>query len=247
MSASAESLIQFGRLRLELYGSRSHIAAVIWGSILPSHEAGLANTMSNDSSQSDPSIAKSKSTLRTQLRRKRRSLSGSQQHRAAMSLVDALKPFLSVSKTPRIAMYWAADGEISLQPLMEYCFEQGIEVFLPVIHPFKSRLWFARYQPEAPLLNNHFGIPEPQITHKVQPWQLSTVLLPLVGFDEQGGRIGMGGGFYDRTFAQARSWPHQPKLIGVAHECQKLDVVPLEPWDISLKGIVTDRKFYKVR
>jgi 5-formyltetrahydrofolate cyclo-ligase len=203
--------------------------------------------MSNVLPVSDSTIAQSKTTLRSQLRRKRRSLTGDQQRLAATSLVNALKPHLSLSKTPRIAMYWAMDGEISLQPLMEYCFEQGIEVFLPVLHPFKPRLWFARYQPDSPLMNNHYGIPEPETKHRAQPWQLSTVLLPLVGFDEQGGRIGMGGGFYDRTFAQALSWPHQPKLIGVAHECQKLEVVPLEPWDISLKGIVTDQQFYRVR
>lgn len=203
--------------------------------------------MSNSPPVSDPTIALSKTALRRQLRHKRRSLTDHQQHRAATSLVKALKPHLSASKTPRIAMYWAMDGEISLKPLMEHCFEQGIEVYLPVLHPFKPRLWFARYQPDSPLMNNHYGIPEPETKLRVQPWQLSTVLLPLVGFDLQGGRIGMGGGFYDRTFAQVLSWPHQPKLIGVAHECQKLEIVPLEPWDISLKGIVTDQRYYRVR
>jgi 5-formyltetrahydrofolate cyclo-ligase len=197
--------------------------------------------------QPDSTIALFKASLRRELRRKRRALSAHQQQQAAQSLVSTIKPQISAAKTPRIAMYWAMDGEIELMPLISYCLEQNIVVYLPVLHPFKPKLWFAPYSPDAQLLNNRFGIPEPQIKHRVQPWQLSTVLLPLVGFDEQGGRMGMGGGFYDRTFAHASAWPHQPKLIGVAHECQKLEQVPLEPWDIPLHSILTDQDFYKVR
>ncbi|MBU2864328.1 5-formyltetrahydrofolate cyclo-ligase [Reinekea forsetii] len=194
----------------------------------------------------NPSNTIQKVELRRRLRKARRSLSYSEQQTAANALVEAIRPQLSVAKTPRIAMYWAADGEISLKPLMEYCFDLGIEVYLPVLHPFKPRLWFAQYFAGAPLLNNHFGIPEPQAKQRIKSWQLSMVLLPLVGFDEFGGRIGMGGGFYDRTFAGIESWPHKPKLIGVAHECQKLEKVPLEPWDIELTGVVSDKQWYCV-
>jgi len=72
------------------------------------------------------------------------------------------------------------------------------------------------------------------------------VLLPLVGFDEQGGRLGMGGGFYDRSLAYRplrKNW-HKPTLLGVAHECQKVDRLALASWDIRLQGVVTDRRWY---
>jgi 5-formyltetrahydrofolate cyclo-ligase len=76
---------------------------------------------------------------------------------------------------------------------------------------------------------------------------LDYVLFPLVGFDAQGSRLGMGGGFYDRTFAQTTRWPKRPKLIGVAHDCQKVATLPLEPWDITLEAVVTDQGIYKTK
>ncbi len=75
---------------------------------------------------------------------------------------------------------------------------------------------------------------------------LDLVLLPLVGFDEQGGRLGMGGGFYDRSLAYLarRKNGHKPTLIGLAHECQKVDRLALASWDIPLAGTVTDAGWY---
>ncbi|MFP9005247.1 5-formyltetrahydrofolate cyclo-ligase, partial [Pseudomonas aeruginosa] len=77
-------------------------------------------------------------------------------------------------------------------------------------------------------------------------WALDLVLLPLVGFDEQGGRLGMGGGFYDRSLAYLarRKNGHKPTLIGLAHECQKVDRLALASWDIPLAGTVTDAGWY---
>jgi 5-formyltetrahydrofolate cyclo-ligase len=71
---------------------------------------------------------------------------------------------------------------------------------------------------------------------------MDTVLFPLVGFDEAGGRLGMGGGFYDRTFAFTRIRPRlAPKLIGLAHDCQKVSALPVEYWDVAMHGVVTDK------
>ena len=74
------------------------------------------------------------------------------------------------------------------------------------------------------------------------------MLFPLVGFDENGGRLGMGGGFYDRTFAFSRIRPGMaPKLIGLAHDFQKVRELPIEPWDVPLHGVVTDKRRYRFK
>ena len=71
-------------------------------------------------------------------------------------------------------------------------------------------------------------------------------MLPLVGFDRRGRRLGMGGGFYDRTFAFSRIRPRlAPKLIGLAHDLQRVQQLPVEPWDVPLHGVVTDRQRYR--
>jgi 5-formyltetrahydrofolate cyclo-ligase len=189
--------------------------------------------------------ADSKVTLRKQLRNARRGLSPKQQQTAAEQLVATLRPILSKQKVRRVAAYLAMDGELDLLPLMEYCWQHRIEIYLPVLHKLKPALWFARFDEHSPLYPNRFGIDEPLDGAPIRPWQLDIVLLPLVGFDAHGNRLGMGGGFYDRTFAHAARWPKRPKLMGVAHECQKVDAIPLERWDIRLDAIVSDRHFYQ--
>jgi 5-formyltetrahydrofolate cyclo-ligase len=95
---------------------------------------------------------------------------------------------------------------------------------------------------------NRFRIPEPRHNRRQQRkvWALDLVLLPLVGFDRHGGRIGMGGGFYDRSLAYRgvrKKW-HNPTLLGLAHECQQVDRLALASWDVPLKATVTDRAWY---
>lgn len=188
--------------------------------------------------------ATEKANLRKMLRATRKTLSNDQQIAASFNLVDTVKPLLSKSRVIRVAMYIAMDGEIDLQPLMSFCEQRRIDVFLPVIHPFHPTLWFAKHELGAPLYDNRFRIPEPLHGDPVAPWQLNWVLFPLVGFDEQGGRLGMGGGFYDRTFSQAGRWPRKPKLFGVAHQCQKVEKLPIDSWDIPLDGVITDKTYY---
>ncbi|MDX1693673.1 MAG: 5-formyltetrahydrofolate cyclo-ligase, partial [Ketobacteraceae bacterium] len=149
----------------------------------------------------------------------------------------------------RIAVYFSNDGEINLEPLIAAAWEMGKTLYLPVLHPFKGgELVFMEYQPGHPMAKNRFGIPEP-ISHRdtrCPVWLLDLILTPLVGFDEAGNRMGMGGGFYDRTFAFLKdgSKPRRPTLLGLAHECQKVDSITTEAWDIPMDGIVTDKSTY---
>lgn len=194
--------------------------------------------------------AEQKHQLRQLLRQTRRNLTSEQQQQASVDVVETLKqalthPRIHAPQPPqRIAAYWASDGEIDLHGFIQYCHAQDIELYLPVVQSAEAALVFARLTPNTPLTNNRFGIPEPQNGQAIAASQLSLVLMPLVGFDDQGGRLGMGGGFYDRTFADRQQWSQTPKLIGVAHECQKVERVPRESWDIELDAVVTDLRCY---
>ncbi len=107
---------------------------------------------------------------------------------------------------------------------------------------------FAPYETHTRMKKNCFGILEPVFQKKQLKTakQLDLILAPLVGFDEQGNRIGMGGGFYDRALAHLISGeyrPLKPKFIGVAHELQKVTELSSEDWDVTLDAIVTETRF----
>lgn len=183
----------------------------------------------------------SKSALRREMRKRRNALSSQQQSDAAHALVKALFADLRNRKCQRIAMYLANDGEVSTQPLIDYCWAKNIDVYLPVLHPLKKgHLLFVQYLPDSPMQSNRYGIsePDPKLNRQIPARQLELVLMPLVAFDPQGNRLGMGGGYYDRSFAFWRSSAIKPRLIGLAHNCQRTDLLPTEPWDIPLSRIV---------
>src|SRR5690606_19024564 len=141
-----------------------------------------------------------------------------------------------------IAAYLAASGEIPLDSVIEHAWMSGKCVFLPRLRG--AHLEFHRYTPDTRMQDNRFGIAEPEIrAHSRAPTRfLDIVLVPLVAFDTAGTRLGMGGGFYDRTFAflrNRRCW-RRPLLIGVGHEFQCLSTLPPAPWDVPLHAAVTD-------
>ena len=188
--------------------------------------------------------------LRRQMRQARRALSPLQQKKAAQALATNIRRARLFASAKRIAVYIASDGEIALQPFIELCWSLGKQVYLPVLHPVRhNRLWFTQYQPDTKMSLNKYRIPEPHFKRShITASALDLVLLPLVAFDKEGGRMGMGGGYYDRTFAftQSRHGLKGPKLIGVAHELQKSDTLPIAPWDVPLNGVITDKARYKI-
>jgi 5-formyltetrahydrofolate cyclo-ligase len=196
----------------------------------------------------DPGIAQQKRVLRKTLRSRRHALSARAQRAAAAGLVKQVVRHPDYPRTRRIALYWANDGEIDLNPLMQRLIGDGKSVFLPVLNPLdpvRPHLWFCRWQPGEPMRPNRFGIAEPKSPHRIPTWSLDWVLLPLVGFDAEGGRLGMGGGFYDRTFAHEQRWPRQPRRLGVAHDCQRVNAIPQEGWDLPLASVITDQRVYR--
>jgi 5-formyltetrahydrofolate cyclo-ligase len=191
----------------------------------------------------------SRPVLRRQLRQARRHLSPTQQHQAAKALYRQLAQHPLFRRARHIALYLPNDGEIDPRPLLLEAQRRGKATYLPVLNAWpRTRMVFQRIMPNEQLKLNRFGIAEPVFRSARQRpiWTLDLVLMPLVGFDEYGGRLGMGGGFYDRSLAyrSRRKKGHKPTLLGLAHECQKVDRLPLATWDVSLQATVTDRDWY---
>jgi len=150
----------------------------------------------------------------------------------------------------RVALYVAADGEPDVWTLLERMPARGRRWYLPVLRGHApGRLWFVRHRPGEPLRPNRFGIPEPVRRRRhIQPVHaLDLVLVPLVGFDARCNRLGMGAGFYDRSLAplrRRRHW-HRPLLVGIAHDCQRVEQLQPQPWDVPLDAVVTENGTYQ--
>ncbi len=195
------------------------------------------------------SPAQAKNTLRRALKRRRRALSPREQRTAAVQLCRRLKTLPELLRARRISLYLPVGGEIDPQPLLHWLYRRGVSVYLPVLRPLaENSLWFVAYHPHTPMVTNRFGIAEPATTfsarrhNRLPAWALDTLIVPLVGFDQEANRMGMGGGFYDRTLSFMRYRRPAPALIGVAHACQQVAHLPVEPWDIPLTAIVTDTR-----
>ncbi len=185
-------------------------------------------------------------TIRQQMRKFRRALSPRQQHQAGLDLKKNLAKQPLFIRSERIAFYLANDGEINPSPLLDLALSLGKKCYLPVLAPGVNKaIWFIRYKHNTPMQRNRYGIAEPKInlSQRLKAPQLDLVLMPLVAFDKEGGRLGMGGGYYDRCFAfKQRSQQHNPYLLGLAHNGQQSCDLPLESWDIPLACIATDEK-----
>ncbi len=194
-------------------------------------------------------MSRSKKQLRQQMRNARRALSDSERHESATRVAQCLSKSRLFQRSRRIALYLPNDGELDPTPLLHAIWHSNKQCYLPVIQPsYSGRLRFASYDVESRMINNKYGIPEPVAsTCSIVPvWGLDLVLLPLVAFDAKGYRLGMGGGYYDRTFnfLRHRQYWKKPCLMGLAYEFQKVNVVPRDPWDIPLSGIMTDKNLY---
>ncbi len=204
--------------------------------------------------------ATSPKTLREQLRMLRRQLTPEQQALHALQALTYLQDLLenhsnqaTQNQLPRplkVALFLSQDGELKTQSAIDYlwhCTEH--RVFLPALETKPDlHMAFVEYQETTLMINNQFGIPEPQapLDKHLTGQQMDIVLMPLVGFDLQGNRMGMGGGYYDRSFAFKRlpqDSANPPLLIGWAHSCQQTSQLANEPWDVPLDGIITEQGF----
>ncbi len=183
---------------------------------------------------------------RNQLRRtkqtQRLELTQQQLDAAATQLQALCEPFIKDKK--RIAGYQAVRGEISVDTLLQSARARGAVTTLPIVND--ETLLFAPFTDQTPMVKKRFGLLEPDVptTTYLQPEELDCILVPLVAFDNAANRMGMGGGFYDKSFAFRRERDTQPLLIGVAHELQKSNTVFHEWWDVPLDMVITDKFIY---
>ena len=183
-------------------------------------------------------------TLRRHFRALRQALSPIEQRASARAAARHALASNLFWGSRTVALYIPADGELSPLPLAERLATQGVTLALPVVTITPGRgphLEFRRWYPGAPLVRNRYGIPEPAATApRVPLLGLDRLVLPLVGFDDQGSRLGMGAGFYDRTLS-ALPAALRPRLIGYAHELQRsAHALPSADWDVPLEGVVTE-------
>lgn len=191
-------------------------------------------------------------TLRKSLQLRRKSLDPKTRKAANHKANKRLIRNPAFKNAKRIAGFISVKGEIDPCIAMSEAIRLGKKCYLPVLHPFLSgRLIFVEWTPHSPMRLNRFGIPEPLLTRKntIKPIALDCIITPLTGFDPNANRMGMGGGFYDRSFAflrRRKRWK-KPTLLGFAFEIQKVSALPINPWDIQLAQVVTESASYPPR
>ena len=192
---------------------------------------------------------KEKKQLRNQARRNRRALTGQQRTQASERICQRIALSKSFRNAGRIALYLPMDGEVDCLPLLEAAMGDGKQVFLPQLPGrYPRAMNFARLDAGTLLEPGPLGTIQPARGTRIaaSPRHLDLVITPLAAFDPRGNRIGMGAGYYDRTFAflaHRRHWI-SPRLVGVAFECQKFPSVPTDSWDVPLWSIVTEGGSY---
>lgn len=181
-----------------------------------------------------------KAELRAQILATRSSLHPHQRRRADRQICVHLLRLLEERDFVDVAGFMPFRGEPDTVPALEALAEAGRRIWLPVVDG--EGMHFHRWQPGAEMRPNRFGIPEPVGSRRCPPERLELVLTPLVAYAGTGNRLGMGAGYYDRTFEFMRRDPAAgPWLVGVAYALQQVDSLPAEAWDIPLGAVVTER------
>ena len=178
--------------------------------------------------------------LRRELRERRRGIPAAQRIAAAETLAERLLALAFAPTSGFVAGYWAMDGEIALHA-WQLRLPRDCTYCLPVLHEDRL-LRFAPWRPGAPLVSNRHGIPEPDVdaSELLSAGAMTFVVAPLVGFDPNGHRLGMGGGWYDRTLAFRHDAAPPPFLVGAAFDLQRLDGVGAQSWDVRMDAICTE-------
>ena len=197
--------------------------------------------MAEDAISMTGPAAAGKRALRASMRTVRSAIPAAVRMRAAESIVEPLLQLPEFNVPGHIAGYWAVAGELPLH-VLQLRLPPGLTWCLPCIQP-DDMLRFAPWRPGDALTSNRFGIPEPDLGPDAQldAADMALILLPLLAFSPAGQRLGMGGGFYDRSLAFRRAAAPPPRLVGVGYATQESPAWPDEDWDVRLDAVVTER------
>ncbi len=183
-----------------------------------------------------------KSDLRTTLRAMRQRVLPEDRAQAAEQAAVQLCASSIYQQSQRIACYLAFDQEFDCSAIIEKIWQANKQCYLPILTEDKS-LEFAQFHADTELHSNRYHIPEPIHSPKIDLMELDLILMPLLGFDLQGNRLGMGGGYYDRTLQKRIGKGPKPYLIGMAYAFQQVPEIPHDKWDVRLEGVLTEEVF----
>lgn len=186
-------------------------------------------------------VASRKRELRAALRERRRSIKAHDRERVDAAINRAVVDFAGEVETGIVAAFRAFDGEPDLTSALAELSRTGWHVVLPVLsqEPVGVQLEFRTWDPAARMNRNRFGIDEPRAGNRVAMNDIGLVLVPLVGWDEHGGRLGMGAGYYDRALAGVAA-AASPVRAGIAYSVQRVDRVPTDEHDVPLHLVITE-------
>jgi 5-formyltetrahydrofolate cyclo-ligase len=183
-----------------------------------------------------------KAKLRKELRAKRRSLSPAEHALRSNLAASAVTRLPAFKAGARVAVYLPFDRETNTAALLVAAKRRGIRIFVPVITDLRHRR--LRFHPlSGKTRRGVFGISVPRRNGRwTAPRWFNLIVVPLVGIDGAGRRLGMGGGFYDRALSfrrERRRW-NGPRLVGLGFDCQRADTVFADPWDVRLDSLATE-------
>ena len=185
-----------------------------------------------------------KDSLRKEISLKRKNLSKKERLDSEKSLVQLWESVGKSYKKNKVALYWPTNGEVITNALISYFFNNGSKCFLPVISNDEENkiIDFALFEEQSRLVKNRFGIPEPSKSKIIDLNKLDIIFLPCVCFDSRGNRIGMGGGFYDKTLSYL-SKKEKTKLIILAYDFQEVESCLPESHDIKADACITPNQY----
>ena len=191
--------------------------------------------------ESGSSSAQSQSVIRAEAKRKRAQLSSEQRQEASNKIAEKLFATALFRRSNNIACYVSMETEVSTWPIIERAWQQNKRIFAPITEK-NFVMQFRQFDDESELFTNSFGLREPRHGRPARIDEFELVIVPLVAFDSHRNRIGMGGGYYDRalSFFADNTEITKPALIGLAFDCQKVEVILPNPWDIRLFQVYTE-------
>lgn len=180
-----------------------------------------------------------KEILRRKMRQLRKASHSSTSVVSSYNLLNNLQPLLSTAK--KIGVYHAVGSELSLSHVIGYALKFEIEVYMPVAYKENRLMQFEKINAQTE--SRQLFYPEDYLlASETKCYNLDLVLLPLLAVDKNGYRLGQGGGYYDTTFA---SLANRPLLCGMGYDCQFVDFVPHDEWDLKLDYFVSEQRLIK--
>jgi len=182
-------------------------------------------------------------TLRKNALRARRGMSEDTRTSASEKICQRVIASREFYASKAVACYLPMADEVDTRTIIEKSWRANKRIYVPVLQN-NTEMLFCEITPDSELERSSFGLWEPTRGLLIEPKQLDLVVTPTVAFDCHNNRVGMGGGYYDRCFAFLRHRKHwlRPKLLGVAFQCQEVEEIAPNPWDIPLYRIVTEKK-----